>query len=48
MKLHGNMNIKGNELYIGNYSTSELAEKYETPLYIIDEGDFKEKARIYT
>ena len=47
MKLLGNMNIKADELYIGNFSTSYLAEKFGTPLFIIDEEDFRNKARNY-
>src|SRR5699024_12744606 len=37
MKLFGNMYIDNNTINIGNYSVNELAKKYKTPLYIIDE-----------
>ena len=47
MKLLGNMNIKADELHIGDFSTSYLAEKFGTPLFIIDEEDFRNKARNY-
>ncbi|QQK07570.1 diaminopimelate decarboxylase [Miniphocaeibacter halophilus] len=47
MKLLGNMNIKDNELYIGEISCKYLAEKYDTPLFIIDEDDFRKKANKY-
>ena len=36
MKLHGNMSIKNNTLYIGGVSCVELAKKYSTPLYVYD------------
>lgn len=47
MKLHGNMNIKDNELYIGDHSVSSLADEYGTPLYIMDKKDFKDRAKLY-
>jgi diaminopimelate decarboxylase len=37
MKLNGTMEIKDNNLYIGEINTVELASKYGTPLYVIDE-----------
>ena len=36
MKSKG-MKVINNELYIGEYKASELAKKYQTPLYIYDE-----------
>lgn len=47
MKLLGNMNIRDNELYIGEISCKYLAEEYDTPLFIIDEDDFRKKANKY-
>ncbi|WP_099203251.1 diaminopimelate decarboxylase [Miniphocaeibacter massiliensis] len=47
MKLLGNMNLKNSELYIGDTSCSELAKKFDTPLFIIDEDDFREKIKSY-
>lgn len=48
MKLHGTMNIKDNELYIGDVSCSELREKYSTPLYVFDEELVRQNCREYT
>lgn len=47
MKLLGNMNIKNNELHINQKSCSELANEFGTPLFIIDEEDFRSKIRLY-
>lgn len=47
MKLHGSMSVKKNQLYIGNVSCSELREKYETPLYVIDEELVRDNCREY-
>lgn len=47
MKLLGNMNIIDNELYIGDISCRDLANKYETPLFIIDEKDFRDRINMY-
>ena len=38
---------KGGELYIGGVSTVELAKKYGTPLYVIDEASLRGIAREY-
>ena len=40
------INKLGNLTYAGQ-DTTELAEKYSTPLYLIDEGKVREKMRIY-
>lgn len=37
MKLFGSMKKKNNKIYIGNYSANEIADKFKTPVYIIDE-----------
>lgn len=47
MKLFGNMNIKDNELYIGNISSRELVKKFGTPLYVMDEELIRENCRNY-
>lgn len=47
MKLHGNMSIKNNTLYIGGVSCVDLANKYSTPLYIFDENLIRENCREY-
>ncbi|MDR0879161.1 MAG: diaminopimelate decarboxylase [Clostridioides sp.] len=47
MKLHGSMKIEGNELSIGGVRCMELAKKYQTPLYVIDEELVREKCREY-
>ncbi len=46
--LHTNLDIneKGH-LTIGGCDTVELAKKYKTPLYVIDEGRVREKCRSY-
>ena len=38
MRLQGTMEIKDNVLYIGGVSTLDLVKKYQTPLYVFDEG----------
>lgn len=47
MKLFGNLNIRECELYIGNFSMKELKNKYGTPLYIIDENDFRGRCKLF-
>ncbi len=47
MKLHGNMSIKNNTLYIGGISCVDLANKYSTPLYVFDEDLIRENCREY-
>lgn len=37
MKLFGAMEVKGSELYIGGISSSDLVEKFGSPLYVMDE-----------
>ena len=43
-----NLQIKDNILYFGGRSTVELAEKYGTPVYIMDEQTIRENCRKYT
>ncbi|MHA1145374.1 MAG: diaminopimelate decarboxylase [Candidatus Helarchaeota archaeon] len=38
-----NLSAKGNELLIGGVSTVDLAKKYETPLYVINEETIKQR-----
>ena len=47
MKLHGNMSIKNNTLYIGGVSCVELAKKYSTPLYVYDENLIRSNCKEY-
>lgn len=47
MELFGTSEIKNNELYIGGISTVELAKKYGTPLYVIDEAFVRRKCKRY-
>jgi diaminopimelate decarboxylase len=47
MKLVGTMEIKDNTLYIGGISTIDLARKYGTPLYVIDEELLRSQCRRY-
>ena len=41
MKLFGTMKISDNMVEVGGVSAQSLAEEYGTPLYIIDEEQFK-------
>lgn len=38
MKLHGSLNIIGNDLYIGDIKISDISNKFGTPCYIMDEN----------
>ena len=38
MKLHGSLNIKENDLYIGDIKISEIAKEFKTPCYLMDEN----------
>lgn len=42
-----NLTIKNNELYFADLSVMELAKKYSTPLYLMDEDLIREKINIY-
>ena len=41
------LEIKNNELYFHGYNIDDLADKYETPLYIMDEQIIREKCRLF-
>lgn len=41
------MNVINNELYIGEFKATELAKKYQTPLYVYDEENLKYKLDLY-
>ncbi len=41
MKLHGSLNVKGNDLFIGDTKISDVAEEFGTPLYLMDENLIK-------
>ncbi|AKA71625.1 diaminopimelate decarboxylase [Clostridium scatologenes] len=47
MKLFGSMEVKSNTLYIGKVSTIDLAKKFGTPLYVIDEALVREQCKRY-
>ena len=42
-----NITSKNGKLYFAGRDTTELAEKYMTPLYLMDEDKIREKCRIY-
>ena len=42
-----NLEIKNNELYFANRSTKEIAEKYKTPLYLMDEATIRKNCSVY-
>lgn len=42
-----NITVKDNILYFAGQDTTELAKKYGTPLYLMDENKIREKCRIY-
>ncbi|NLK93578.1 MAG: diaminopimelate decarboxylase [Clostridiales bacterium] len=48
MKLFGTMKIQENELTIGGIKVTELAKKYGTPLYIMDEELIRSTCREYS
>lgn len=47
MKLFGTMEIRGNELFIGGVSTTNLVKKYKSPLYVMDEQLLRDICRNY-
>ena len=47
MKLHGSMEIKNDDLYIGGVKTLDLVEKYKTPLYVFDEELIRNNCKEY-
>lgn len=42
-----NLKIQNNELYFAERSTKEIASKYKTPLYVMDEATLRENCRKY-
>ncbi len=42
-----NMRVIDNQLYIGKYALTDLAKKYQTPLYVYDEGGIRAKMDIF-
>lgn len=38
MKLHGSLNIRGNDLFIGDIKLYDVAKEFKTPCYIMDEN----------
>ena len=42
-----NLEIKNNELHFGGRSTKEIATKYKTPLYVMDEVTIRANCRKY-
>ena len=45
--LHDNLSVKDGVLYFADYNTKELAEKYGTPLMLLDEKKIRNTMRIY-
>ncbi len=45
--ISNNLSIKNNILYFGGRSTAELAEKYGSPIYVMDEAKIRENCRKY-
>ena len=42
-----NITIKDNELYFNNFKVTDLAKKYGTPLYLMDENRIRENVNAY-
>lgn len=42
-----NISVKGNDLYFNNFKISDLAKKYGTPLYLMDENRIRENVNSY-
>ncbi|MCI1945451.1 diaminopimelate decarboxylase [Clostridium luticellarii] len=47
MRLFGNMKVKDDVLYIGGVSAEDLAKKFKTPLYVVDENLVRDKCKRY-
>ncbi|WP_346888707.1 diaminopimelate decarboxylase [Clostridium sp. UBA1056] len=45
MNLFGTMNIRENNLFVGEINTIELAKRFGTPLYVMDEEQIRENCR---
>ena len=42
-----NITIKDNELYFNGFKVTDLAKKYGTPLYLMDENRIRHNVNIY-
>jgi len=47
LKLRGTMTVKENHLFIGGCDAVELARRFGTPLYVLDEAHLRSQARAY-
>ena len=47
MRLHGSMEIKNDELYIGGVNCLDMVKEYKTPLYVFDEQLIRDNCREY-
>jgi diaminopimelate decarboxylase len=47
MNLFGTMNVKENNLFVGEINTLELVKKFGTPLYVMDEEQIRDNCRRY-
>ena len=45
--LYGNLSVDNGKLFFGGRDVTELAEKYGTPLYLMDENKIRENCRKY-
>lgn len=45
MNLFGTMNVRENNLFVGEISTIELAKRFGTPLYVMDEEQIRDNCR---
>lgn len=45
MKLHGSLNIRGNDLFIGDIKLYDIAKEFKTPCYIMDENLIRDNIR---
>lgn len=45
MKLHGSLNIQGNDLCIGDIKISDIEKEFQTPCYIMDENLIRDNIR---
>ncbi|MEW8995551.1 diaminopimelate decarboxylase [Clostridium sp.] len=47
MNLFGTMNVRENNLFVGEINTLELVKKFGTPLYVMDEEQIRDNCRRY-
>ena len=45
--LHDNLSVVGSDLYFAGYNTTELCDKYGTPLMLLDENRIRNRMRTY-